>query len=180
MKASFFSILATLAVFQTASALPTEAGASKVAKAGLPEGLEDGIYVEKLNDDGSSTWELVEALNSTAPAVEKRQGSFGTHCDFARAGQLNSGSRQNAINALANRCGGGFFFNGLRISASVNGAVAYGCNYQGAVGTTCRSHEIHNFLGQVGGACGTTTPGWFSFGQGTVSYGYTIPGVGFC
>ncbi|CAP68320.1 uncharacterized protein PODANS_7_3665 [Podospora anserina S mat+] len=184
MKASFSSVLAALAAFNTALALPTEASASNVAKAGLPEGLPDGIYIEKLADDGSVAFERVADVNITAPAevasLHKRQGSFGPHCDYDRAGWLDSNNRQNAINALANGCGDGWFFNAPRVLSSVNGAFAYGCNYQGDRGTTCRRNEIHNFLGQTTSHCGTTTPGWFSFGQGTVSYGYTLPNVGFC
>ncbi|KAK4158699.1 hypothetical protein QBC43DRAFT_328502 [Cladorrhinum sp. PSN259] len=182
MKASFFSVLASLAAFQTALALPAVASAGKAEGklAPLPEGLPEGIYAGNLNEDGTTSWELIETVNSTAaPAVEKRQGNFGAHCDFSHT--VNSNDRWQATMALANLCGSGRYYNSKSIAAFWGGAVAYGCNYQGAVGTTCYSSEIYDRLITVAdNVCGGGQAGWFSYGQGTVSYGYTAANVGFC
>ena len=113
MKASFISVLATLAAFQTVLALPSaEADAKRDA---LEEKLPNGIYAEHVNDDGTSTWEFLGPVNTTAaePAVEKRQGSFGVHCDNQF---VNSNHRWAATNGLADYCGNGRFFNSKRIS----------------------------------------------------------------
>lgn len=112
MKASILSLLATLAAFQTAAALPAEASAKLTP---IPEGLPDGIYAGNLNDDGTTSWEFIEAVKVTAPpAVEKRQGGYGVLCDTSR--WVNSDERWSALNGLADYCGNGRFFNSRTIS----------------------------------------------------------------
>lgn len=136
MKASFFPLLATLAAsaFQTTSALPApdaEAGsisgrAPEPKLAPFPQGLPDGVYAGNLNEDGTTTWELIDTLNTTAlaaraaadaneDAMEKRQGAFGVHCDYPTF--VNSNDRFSALNGLADWCGwGGRFFNSRTVS----------------------------------------------------------------
>ncbi|KAK4191884.1 hypothetical protein QBC35DRAFT_554681 [Podospora australis] len=182
MKTTLITVLAA-SLATLASAIPAPAAAEgKVQLAPLPAGSVDGIYAGDLNEDGTTKWTLIEALNNStasAPAaVEKRQGASGVHC----AGSwVNSDDRYAALLALGDYCGpNGRFFNSRTISVQRNSVVAYGCNYRGSTGTTCWKGSTVDRLNQVSNTCGWSVAGWWSLGQGHSSYGFTSAGTLHC
>ncbi|KAK3324972.1 hypothetical protein B0H66DRAFT_615307 [Apodospora peruviana] len=177
MKTSFFSVLVTLVVFQTASAPSAEASAAKLTP--LPDGLPDDIYAGDINDDGTTTWKFLSPANATAPpSIEKRQGDFGVHCDGNHFVQTDH--RFAALNDLGNLCGSGRFFNSRSISVQHNTVTAYACNYQAVARQWCYHDTIVNNLNSVSNTCGWSVAGWWSNCQGISSWGFAPTGVLFC
>lgn len=86
MKVLFFFVFVVLVVFNIVFVFFIEVSVSNVVKVGLFEGFLDGIYIEKLVDDGLVVFECVVDVNIIVfvevVLLYKCQGSFGFYCDY--------------------------------------------------------------------------------------------------
>ncbi|KAK4220960.1 hypothetical protein QBC38DRAFT_378005 [Podospora fimiseda] len=182
MKTSMLAILASLAAFQvTAIALPAESTPQKRSLGPLPVGSTDGVYIGKLDGNGTTVWELVSPIkkrdNTLAldeQSLDKRAN--GVNCQNSIV--MNSGDRANAASALINMCGNGYSWWGSAIAVQSGTAVAYGCNYGN--GQTCYSWDISNFFASLVASCGNNKAAYWGQGSWKAAYGYTNIGYAFC
>ncbi|KAK3996639.1 hypothetical protein QBC44DRAFT_355362 [Cladorrhinum sp. PSN332] len=172
MKSFFATLALSLSLLQSTA----------VALSGIPVGSPDGVYVGKLDPNGTTIWEFVtnsapasntKRDDSSAAAITKR--ADGVNCQNV---VVNSFDRENAVQALIDRCGNGYFYTGSAIAVQSGGVIAYGCNY--GTSQTCFSWDVRSFLFALYNNCGGDRAAWWGQSSWFASYGYTALGQGFC
>lgn len=147
-----------------------------VSAAKRPEGAPDGIYVEIVHDNGTTTMEYYGPANSTSSvySFDKRAG-VGPVCQTPAMARSDIVS---AVNGLSGFFGGGNAFYGLSVSSYSGGAVAYGCNY--GDGQTMDANTFIGFENDLDSTCGNTHAGYYNHPDWKASYGRTQSSQSFC